>query len=188
MATAGSIGSRVGKWFRTLPNRLANHTKKTVTGIYDDYTLALNGMRLYARDYPARALVMYGALGAAGYMTYTCPASRTFEAEVRDSHNKLILVGPPASQKSDSRKFVLRSLDLLDTNRVSYWRFGPFTLVMQNEFNKEECSNARVKENYLIENHWIWEKAYWQERMIDVGVLGHWRYLVEAMKDYDVAD
>ena len=147
--------------------------------IYNDYRTVAVEAAQDAKLHPFKTGVYFALLSVAGYFTKTNPTKRQFESELTECANDIAVVGEPVrSPHSDTH--VQHLVCCTNAGLLRRTTFGIFSVMWIDNYDPAvDVYEARCK---LLKVGWL----EWPERIVDIGVLGHWRWLEQAMIDYDI--
>ena len=149
------------------------------TNLTHDYKSAVVDMVQDMQQAPKKATFYLSLLASGIILAKTSPSEADFHAMLSDCHHDLILLGEPIRNRlSDTH--VRRLQGCVREGTLRYTNCGFFSLVWEagydQDVNKFEAQCGLVKPRWL-EFH---------RQIVDVGVLGRWYYLTQAMVEYDV--
>jgi len=147
--------------------------------IYNDYrTVAVEAVE-DAKLHPLKTSAYCALLSVAAYFMKTNPTKQQFEAQVTECANDIAVVGEPI-RNPVSDKHIQHVVCCANAGLLRRTTFGVLSVMWIDNYDPTvDVYEARCK---LLKVGWV----EWPERIIDIGVLGRWRWLENAMMDYDV--
>ena len=152
---------------------------RSAYNVFVDYKAVFKDSYLYAKEKPLRSATTLGVILGLYYLYHENPDVNSYEDALLDCANELLQISHLVRNPS-SDNYVQKLLKYRNQERIRIQSFGILTLVWLSEFGPS-CD--------LYEKHCEYVQPRWKsfpQRVIDIGILGHWYFLEEAMKDYDV--
>ncbi|PVD22643.1 hypothetical protein C0Q70_15898 [Pomacea canaliculata] len=144
-----------------------------------DYKAAVSEMIADMRSHPGKTAVYVSVLTAAATLARTNPSETSFHVAVTESAHELLLLGESIrNHHSDDHVQSLLQASLNGTLRYS--NCGLFSLMWI-----ADCSpvvNTYKSQCKLVKPRW----SQFHQHIVDIGILGRWHKLYQAMHDYDV--
>ena len=132
-----------------------------------------------AKQHPIKTSVYLASLSVAAYFVKTNPTKWQFESQVTQCANDLAVVGDPIRNPS-SDKHIQHLVCCANAGLLRRTTFGVFSVMWTDNYDSAvDVYEARCK---LLKVGWF----EWPERIVDIGVLGRWRWLEQSMMDYDI--
>ena len=152
---------------------------KYFANIYNDYrTVAVEAAR-DAKQHPFKTSVYLASLSIAAHFVKTNPTKQQFESQVTECANDIAVVGD-AIRNQNSDTHIQQLVCCANAGLLRRTTFGVFSIMWIDNYDPAvDVYEARCK---LLRVGWF----EWPERIVDIGVLGHWRWLEKAMIDYDI--
>lgn len=131
------------------------------------------------RTSPVKAAIYTSAIGLIGYFVKTNPNEVQFYSQLTECTNDLAMVGDSIrNSKSDSH--IQHLILCANAGLLRRFSLGVLSVMWVDNFDPDvDLYEARCK---LLKVGWL----NWRERIVDFGILGHWRWLDRAMIDYDI--
>ena len=152
---------------------------RSAYNVFTDYKLVFKDSYEYVKEKPFRSVTTLAALAGLYFVYEHNPDVNSYEDAVLECANELLqishLIRNPASDN-----YVQNILKYRNQERLRIQSFGILSLVWVSEFGPG-C-DLYEKQCEYVQPRW---KTF-PERLIDIGILGHWYFLERAMKDYDV--
>ena len=147
--------------------------------ISNDYkTVAVEAVQ-DARQHPFKTSAYFASLSVAAYFMKTNPTKHQFESQLTERANDVAVVGE-LIRNPNSDKHIRHLVCCANAGQLRRTTFGVFSVMWIDNYDKAvDIYEARCK---LLKVGWF----ELPERIIDIGVLGHWRWLEKAMTDYDI--
>lgn len=159
---------------------VVNKLKLFVKNIYLDYYEVFKEVQQGARKRPLRAS-LYGASTLFVLNLFrTNEGLRSYRSEVVSACNRIGSV-TENSRNPQSYKFVKTIGELNCHGLLRQVDLGFSTIIYKSNANPE---NALFRYNCSYLNPSI--KEFFQDRIVDLGLLGHWLMLEVNMRDYDI--
>ena len=152
---------------------------RSAYNIFVDYKAVFKDSYLYVKEKPLRSAATSGVLLGLYYLYHENPDVNSYEDALLECSNELLQLSHLIRNPS-SDNYVQKLLKYRNQERIRVQSFGILSLVWVSEFGPS-CD--------LYEKHCEYVQPRWNsfpQRMIDVGILGHWYFLEKAMIDYDV--
>lgn len=152
---------------------------RSAYNVFVDYKAVFRDSYLYAKEKPLRSVTTLGALLGLYYLYQENPDVNSYEDALLECSNELLQISHFIRNPS-SDNYVQKLLKYRNQERIRIQSFGILSLVWVSEFGPS-CD--------LYEKHCEYVQPRWKtfpQRVIDIGILGHWYFLERAMKDYDV--
>jgi len=147
--------------------------------IFNDYRTVAVEAAQDAKDHPLKTSVYFALLSVAACFVKVNPTKEQFESLLTECSNDMAVVGDPI-RNPNSDKHIQHLTSCANAGLLRRTSFGAFSVMWIDNFDPAvDVYEARCK---LLKVGW----AEWPQRIVDIGVLGHWRWLEEAMIDYDV--
>jgi len=132
-----------------------------------------------AKQHPFKTSVYFALLSVAGYFMKTNPTKWQFEVQLTECANDIAVVGEPI-RNSTSDRHVQHLVSCVNAGLLRRTTFVIFSIMwIDNNDPAVDVYEARCK---LLKVGWF----EWPQRIVDIGVLGRWRWLEAAMIDYDI--
>lgn len=151
-----------------------------VKNIYLDYYEVFKEIQLGAKARPLRASFYGSSLLFVLNLFRTNEGLRSYSSDIVMACNRLSAV-TEQSRNPRSDKFVKSIGELHCHGQLSQIDLGFSTLIYKTEVSPEVAS-YRYNCKYLRPS----VKEFFQERLVDLGFLGHWLVLELSMRDYDI--
>ena len=131
------------------------------------------------RDHPIKAAIYFTTLGATGYFIKTNPSEENFHEHLMDYRNDLATVGEPI--RNPTSDFYLQAImGYANAGVLRYTNVGVCSVMWVDNFDPQvDLFEAHCKS---IKVGWL----EWKDKVVDIGVLGRWRLMDQAMIDYDI--
>lgn len=152
---------------------------RSAYNVFVDYKAVFVDFCQYAKKKPIRSATTLATLLGLYYVYEQNPDVNSYEDAVLECANELLQISHLIRNPS-SDNYVQKLLKYRSQERIRIQSFGILTLVSVAEFGPS-CD--------LYENHCEYVQPRWTtfpQRVIDIGILGHWYCLEKAMIDYDV--
>ena len=152
---------------------------KSAYNVFVDYKAVFKEFFQHAKEKPFRSATTLATLLGLYYVYEKNPGVNSYEDSVLDCANELLQISH-LIRKPSSDNYVQGILKYRNQERIKIQSFGFLSLVWVSEFGPS-CD--------LYEKHCEYVQPRWRtfpQRVIDIGILGHWWYLEKAMKDYDI--
>ena len=152
---------------------------RSAYNVFTDYKLVFKELYQNMKAKPFRSACTLASLGGLYYVYEQNPDVNSYEDAVLECSNELLQISH-LIRNPNSDSYVQNILKYRNQERLQIQTFGFLSLVYVTEFGPG-CD--------LYEKHCEYVQPRWKtfpERVIDVGILGHWFFLERAMKDYDV--
>jgi len=147
--------------------------------IYNDYRTVAVEAAEDAKQHPFKTSAYFTLLAIAGYFMRTNPTRHQFDSQLTECANDIATVGDPIRNPS-SEQHIQHLVCCANAGLLRRTTFGVFSLMWIDNYDPAvDVYEARCK---LLKVGWF----EWPERVIDIGVLGRWIWLENAMIDYDV--
>jgi len=147
--------------------------------IYNDYRTVAVEATQDAKQHPFKTSAYFASLSVAAYFIKTNPTKQQFESQVTECSNDIAVVGEPI-RNPDSDKHIQHLTCCANAGLLRRTTFGLFSVMWTDNYDSSvDVYEARCK---LLKVSW----AQWPERIVDIGILGRWRWLEQAMIDYDI--
>lgn len=164
----GRIARNTWNWFKT-----------GAINIYLDYRrVFLEDIVSSVRENPKRSTLYGGCFSCIIYGIYANEDLKSYTADIITACNRLGAV-VEHSRNPNSDKFVQCVGELNCHKLLRQINLGFMTLIWQADHNPEvalfRCTYFRPSILEIVQN-----------RMVDLGILGHWLALESKMKDYDI--
>lgn len=160
-------------------SKLVRLIRTTVVNICEDYATVFKEFVEDAREAPLKSLVYAAAVGGLGGLIATRPTQDDLHTALTSASCALALV-PRSARNPRAVKYVERARELQGARRLRYQNLL-FVALLIEENVADECKNPAVLAEARLQWHAFDWKAWWDERVVDIGVAGKWRYLEEAM-------
>lgn len=148
--------------------------------VYNDYQGVLVEAAKDCRNRPLKASVYFSGLGFLFYAYKTNPDENSFRQQLVQSITEMGLVHPDVRNPA-SYDHVCH-LNQLDSERVlKPLSLCFFSVIFRQDYDPK-CGLYNARCGYLSPTY----ISYLTERVVDIGVLGHWRILRHKLADYDV--
>ena len=144
-----------------------------------DYKAVANSAVVYVRERPIKFISQLGLVGLGAYCWSQRPGMQSYTDELLKSSNELLQVSNLIRSKT-SEAFVRDLVTSYYQNQLTCKNFGLFSVILKNDF-PNDC-DAYDKNCYYMQPRW--KKLH--ERIVDIGMLGRWFMLENAMIDFDV--
>lgn len=132
-----------------------------------------------AKQHPFKTSLYFALLSVAAYFMKTNPTKWQFEAQLTDCANDIAVVGEPI-RSPNSDRYVQHLVCCANAGLLRRTTFGIFSIMWIDNYDQAvDVYEARCK---LLKVGWF----ELPERIVDIGILGHWRWLEKAMIDYDI--
>lgn len=132
-----------------------------------------------ARQHPLKTSAYFASLSIAAYFVKTNPTKEQFECLVTECANDIAVVGDPIRNPC-SDKHIRDLVCRANAGLLRRTTFALFSVMWIDNYDPSvDVYEARCK---MLKVGWF----DWPERIIDIGVLGRWRWLEQAMIDYDI--
>ena len=147
-----------------------------------DYKQALIDTFVYIKTKPIKATFYGTMIGLTLFTSKNNPDMESYREFLLDCSNRHSLISDLIRNKQ-SQNFIKNVMKYNNENRLVYWNFGIFSLVLLNNYAYEydnyekHCSTIRPR--------WISIDS-WKERLIDIGFMNYWFVLNNVMVDFDV--
>ncbi len=156
--------------------RVGNYFKR----ILDDYVAVGEEILQDMKDRPIKSLIYGSLLGTSLYFGKKNPSEASFQEQLVDNANDLLLLSDlirnPASD-SHIQKLVKAN----NEGVLRRFSFGVCSIIWMDNFGREvDVYEAHCKP---LKVGWV---EMLTERVVDIGVLGHWIYMDQAMIDFDI--
>ena len=153
------------------------------------YNPSINALRDYkdvfveagksAKLRPIKSLI-YGGIGTGiTYCAYKSPSLAHFDSAALENHHRLLMLSLRLRNPC-SEEYINRVRQLVTEKRLGYRNLGIISLLYQTHSNKELKEFSAV----FLSPRWV----DYADRIVDVGFLGSWYYMDQAMRDYDIND
>lgn len=159
---------------------MANKLRVYFKNLYIDYAEVFKEARQNARRRPIRASLYGGATIFVLNLFRTNEGLKSYTSEVVSACNRLGSVTEDCRNPKSS-KFVEQIGELNCHGLLRQVDLGFSTLVYRSDTNSDTAL-YRYNCSYLSPSI----KEFFQERIVDLSLLGHWLFLELNMKDYDI--
>lgn len=132
-----------------------------------------------AKQHPFKTSAYFASLSVAAYFMKTNPTKLQFERQLTECANDLAIVGDPI-RNPHSDKHIQHLVYCANAGLLRRTNLAVFSVMWTDNYDPAvDVYEARCK---LLKVGWF----EWPERVIDIGILGHWRWLERVMIDYDI--
>ena len=150
-----------------------------MSNMYRDYRAATMDVITDMKERPIKAGFYLTCLGLVGYAWTQNPDEESFEDNLVEASNDLLLLSN-FTRNRDSDVYVQKLQELRNGGVLRYLNFGVCSVIWEDNFDKR-VALYDAKCDYL--------KVSWRmlpDRIRDVGFLGRWYYISQAMEGYDI--
>ncbi|XP_002732957.1 mitochondrial import inner membrane translocase subunit Tim29-like [Saccoglossus kowalevskii] len=131
------------------------------------------------KERPFKATFYISSAIFLGYAFYKNPDEESFNSQVVDATNDLLLVSN-MTRNPEADQHMQNIIKWGNEGILRRWNLVFFSIMWRDNYTKE-CALYDARCKYL-QPRW---KGF-EERIVDIGFLGWWYYLNEKMVDYDV--
>lgn len=152
---------------------------RSAYNVFVDYKAVFVDFCQYVKKKPLRSATTLATLLGLYYIYEENPGTNSYEDAVLECSNDLLQLSHLIRNPS-SDNYVRKLLKYRSQGRIRIQSFGLLSVAYVSEFGPS-CD--------LYENHCKYVQPRWNtfpQRVIDIGILGHWYFLEKAMKDYDI--
>ena len=126
-----------------------------------------------------KSVLLTSLASTLGYVSYKNPSDQHYHHNSLHNHHRLSLVHRRVRSQS-SQEYIDTVQRLKSLNLLGYCNFGLFSLVYER-YNDSEC---REYGRVFLTPRWV----EYVDRVVDIGFMGKWLRMEEAMIEYDVND
>lgn len=154
--------------------------KTAAVETFRDYRDVFIQMAKNTRDYPIATFSKVIPTVGLGYLAWTAPERRDYVGRLVAAEDDFIECGGAFNRSAYD--FVQHRLHLEGEGRLGYMFLGPISIMYE-----QRCADqvALFDSTYASRR----ERLQWiRDHVLDVGYYGQWRWLKEALVDYDIED